>query len=80
MGGYLLRRLAQRSKWLVTVPTVISNTVIIPFVIVYGYMDMPNPSLLLINALWIFVGEFISATVLGTGLIGILKRYNLKWN
>lgn len=80
MSGYLLRRFAQRNKWLVTVPTVLANTAIIPFVIVYGYMDMPDPSLLLINALWIFIGELISATILGTVLIGILKRYNLKWN
>lgn len=78
MGGYLLRRYALNHNWIVTIPTVIANSVIIPFVIVYGYMDIPDPSLLLINALFVFVGEFISATILGTGLIKILKRYKFK--
>ena len=76
VGGYLLRK----NKWLVTLPTVISNTVIIPFVIVYGYMGTPDPSLLLINAAFVFLGEFVSATLLGTGLLRVLKRYNFKFN
>lgn len=75
MGGWLLRK--QRFSWLVTVPTVLANTIIIPFVIVYGFgvTDIALPLL----SLSIFVGEFVSATVLGTGLIAILKKYSFRF-
>ncbi len=73
-GGYLLRK----NKWLITLPTVLANTIIIPFVIYYGFgfTDMAVPWLMLT----IFLGEFISAAILGTGLLEILKKYKFKWN
>ena len=72
LGGYLLRK----SKWLVTIPTVVANTVIIPLVIVYGFgvTDVALP----IVALGVGVGEVLSATVLGTGLLLVLEKYNFK--
>ena len=74
IGGRMLRN----KKWLVTVPTVIANTVIIPLVIVYGFgiVDVALP----LVALSVFAGEFISATLLGTGLMTVLKRYSFKFN
>ena len=70
--GYYLRN----NKWLITVPTVLANTIIIPFVVYYGlgFTDMAIPLI----ALTVFLGEFISATILGTGLLEILKKYNFK--
>lgn len=72
LGGYWLRK----SKWLVTVPTLVANVVIIPLVIVYGFgvTDVALP----VVALGIGVGELISACLLGTGLIVILERYRFK--
>lgn len=73
LGGYLLRK----NKWLVTVPTLVANTVIVPLVIVYGFgvTDMSLPLI----ALSVGVGEFISACVCGTGLLLILQKYNFKF-
>ena len=72
-GGYLLRK----KEWLVTIPTLISNTVIVPLVIVYGFgvTDVALP----LVALSVCAGEFISACVLGMGLLFILKRYKFKF-
>lgn len=72
IGGYYLRR----NKWLVTLPTLIANTVIVPLVIVYGF-GSPAVTLPYI-ALTVGIGEFISACILGTGLILILEKYNFK--
>ena len=72
LGGYYLRN----NKWLVTLPTVISNTVIIPLVVVYGFgvVDVALP----LVALGVGVGEIFSAALLGTGLILVLEKYNFR--
>ena len=74
LGGYYLRK----NKWLVALPTVISNMIIIPLVIVYGFgvKDMALP----LVGLTVGAGEFISAYVLGTFLLVTLQKYRLKWN
>ena len=73
LGGYYLRN----NKWLVTLPTVLANTIIVPLVIVYGFgvKDMALP----LVALTVGIGEFLSATVLGTALLIVLKKYNFKF-
>lgn len=72
LGGYYLRK----RKWLITLPTLLSNVIIVPLVIVYGFgvKDMALP----LVALTVGIGEFLSATVLGTGLLLILQKYNFK--
>ncbi len=74
LGGYYLRR----KQWLISLPTVLSNTIIIPLVIVYGFgvTDMTLPFI----ALTVCIGELISATLLGMGLLSVLKKYKFKWN
>lgn len=73
LGGYFLRK----NKWLVTLPTLVANTVIIPLVIVYGFgvKDMALP----LVALTVGAGELISACILGTLLLLILQKYHFKW-
>ena len=58
-GGYKLRS----NRWLVPVPTVIANTLIIPFVLryAYGVVDMTIPLLMLS----IFAGEVVGCYILG---------------
>ena len=72
LGGYYLRN----NKWLITIPTVVANTIIVPLVIVYGFgvTDMTLPFI----AFTVCLGELISATLLGSGLLSILKKYNFK--
>ncbi len=74
LGGYYLRN----NKWLITIPTVVANTIIVPLVIVYGFgvTDMTLPFI----AFTVCLGELISATLLGSGLLSILKKYNFKIN
>ena len=74
-GGLMLRR----NRWLVPVPAIISNTVIIPFVLYYGYgfTDTVIPLL----ALQIFIGEVRGCFVLGELLATmLLKRKNAIFN
>ena len=74
VGGYYLRK----HEAFITLPTVLANTAIIPLVIVYGFgvVDMSLPFI----ALTVCLGELISATLLGMGLLSILKKYKFKWN
>ena len=63
----------RRNRWLVPVPAIISNTVIIPFVLYYGYgfTDTVIPLL----ALQIFIGEVGGCFILGELLAtALLKR------
>lgn len=67
--GYMLRS----NRWLVPVPAVIANALIVPFVLVYGYgvTDVALPVLML----QILLGEIAGCYVLGE-LLGaaLLKR------
>ena len=65
--GYALRR----HRWLVPIPAVISNTVIVPLVLRYGYgMDIP----LILLMLYVFVGEVIGCYILGELLAALLLK------
>ncbi len=66
--GYLLRK----SRWLVPLPTVLSNALIVPFVLKYGYgAALPIP----LMAAYVAVGEIISCCVLGQLLCSVFLRH-----
>ena len=72
IGAWAGRKL-KNNRWLVPVPAILSNTVIIPFVLYYGYgfTDTVIPVL----ALQIFIGEVGGCFVLGELLAtALLKR------
>ena len=63
--GYLLRK----NRWLVPIPAVVSNAIIVPLVLRYGYgVDLS----LLLMVLYIAVGEILSCYVLGELLASLL--------
>ena len=68
LGGYLLRR------WpaLTPVPNIVSNTVIVPLVLRYGYGVPDALSFLVIT---VFIGEVLSSGVFGLLLYSVLKKY-----
>ena len=67
-GGYRLRN----SRWLVPIPTIIANGIIVPFVLKYGYgMDMP----IILMMLYVSVGEIIGCYVLGEMLASALLKH-----
>lgn len=70
-GGYLLRS----NRWLVPLPTIAANTVIVPFVLRYAYeVNLPIPLL----ALYVAIGEIISCYLLGELLITLLQKRKVK--
>ena len=64
--GYMLRR----NKWLVPVPAIVANTIIVPLVLRFGY-GVNLPFILLV--LSIAAGEFLSCFVLGELLAKVLS-------
>ena len=68
-GGYLLRR----NRWLVPIPPILSNALIVPFVLKYGYgfTEIPLPLMMV----YIAIGEIIGCYILGEILGGVLLRY-----
>lgn len=68
LGAYLLRKCP---SWLVPIPTVLSNTLIVPPVLAYAYHAEGGLPYLMLT---VGVGEFLSAYVLGTVLFLALRR------
>ncbi len=68
-GGYLLRR----NRWLVPIPPILSNALIVPFVLKYGYgfTEIPLPLMMV----YIAIGEIIGCYILGEILGGVILRY-----
>lgn len=68
VGGYLLRK----NRWLVPLPTVLSNALIVPFVLRYGYgVLLPIPLMMV----YVAAGEILSCYVLGELLCTVLLRH-----
>lgn len=70
-GSYLLRK----HRYLISLPPIIANTLIIPYVLRFAYGEA-QPIGLLMSA--VGIGEFLSAGVLGTGLLLILSHRNFR--
>lgn len=68
LGSHALRR----QKYLVPLPPVIANTLIVPFVLFYGYgINLPIPLMMLS----VGAGEVLSCYVIGLILLLALDRY-----
>ena len=66
--GYMLRK----NRWLVPIPAIISNTIIVPLVLRYGYaIDMP----LYLMAIYIALGEIVGCYLLGELFASILLKH-----
>ena len=71
IGAYLLRRI----PWLIPLPTVVANTVIVPFVLAYAYRFEGGVAYFMAT---VGAGEILSAYVLGLILLHALKLYGHK--
>ena len=68
IGAYVGRLLKDR-RWLVPIPSIVSNALIIPFILRYVYgIGLPIPLL----CLYIAIGEFLGSYVLGQVLAQFL--------
>jgi len=71
--GAVLGRMLRKNRWLVPVPAIVSNAVIVPLVLRYGYgVNLPIPALIL----YITLGEIAGCYVLGQLLAQILLPYS----
>lgn len=68
LGSYALRK----NRWLVCLPPIIANTVIIPWVLRYAY---GSSDLIPIAMVTVGIGEILSVGVLGSLLLTALERY-----
>ena len=68
VGSYALRR----EKWLVCLPPILSNTVIIPWVLRYAY---GSADLIPFAMLTVGIGEILAIGVLGNILLHALERH-----
>lgn len=68
VGSYYLRK----SKILVLLPPIVANSLIVPFVLKYGY-GVPLPILFMM--LTVGIGEVIAVAGLGSALLHVLMRY-----
>ncbi len=69
--GVIGARLLRRVWWLTPLPTVVSNTLIVPFVLAYAYNAPEGIGFLMLT---VGVGEVISAYVLGIALYFALRK------
>lgn len=82
IGAYLIGKLYRRSKkqwilYLSPLPTVLANTVVVPIVVYVCYTapEMQSVAFILYSALTVFIGEIISAYLLGMMLyLAVEKR------
>lgn len=72
LGAVLTYLLRKKSKWLAPLPPILSNTVIIPFVLTYAYGVPDGLPFLMLT---VGIGEVISCGVLGMVLLKCLEKH-----
>ncbi len=69
VGTYLLRK---KSRYLAPIPPIVANTLIVPFVLRFGYgLNLPIPFMMLT----VGIGEVISCGIFGMIVLTALERY-----
>ncbi len=69
--GAIGSRLLRKNKVLILLPPIASNTLIVPFILKYGYgLNLPLPFMMLT----VGIGEIISCGILGSILLSSLKK------
>ncbi len=68
-GTWMLRK---KSRYLAPLPPILANTLIVPFVLRYGYGE-PLPIPLLMGS--VGIGEVLSCGLMGMVLLTVLERY-----
>ena len=76
IGTRLLRKIPERFIWVSTLPTILANMIIVPFVLIYAYG--------IAESYWYFfltvgIGEIVCAGIGGTALYFLLKKTKIQW-
>ena len=75
-GTRLLMWLPEKFKWVCTIPTILSNMIIIPFVLIFIYQ---LEGLYFLHMTWVGIGEIVCAGIGGSALYYLLKKYEKQW-
>lgn len=75
IGAYFASKL--KNKWLVPIPTVVANTIVVPIVILFCYTvkDARTVPTYLMCVSGVFAGEIISAYIFGMVLLFALDKH-----
>ena len=71
IGAFFAYKL-RNHKWLVCLPSILSNTIIIPWVLRYAY---GSTDMIWYAMVTVGIGEILAIGVLGNILLGVLSRY-----
>ena len=74
-GAFLLRGISDKLKWIVTLPTILANAIIIPFVLIYAY-GVPDGYFFLMFT--VGVGEIVCAGIGGSLLYYTMKKSKFR--
>ena len=72
IGAWLFRKLPKKLIWLATLPTILSNAIIVPLVLKFAY---GVPDLIPFMVLTVGIGEIVTA-----GILGMLLYFSLVKN
>lgn len=75
-GARLLRGVPKKFMWCATLPTVLSNMIIIPLVLIYAYGAPDSYWFLMFT---VGLGEIVCAGVGGSALYYLMKKYEKLW-
>ena len=76
VGTRFLRKIPERFIWVSTLPTILANMIIVPFVLIFAYgME---------QSYWYFfltvgIGEIVCAGIGGTAFYFLLKKTKIQW-
>ncbi|MBQ9442682.1 MAG: QueT transporter family protein [Lachnospiraceae bacterium] len=71
VAAIITRALRNKSRFLLPIPPILANTIVVPFVLRYAY---GVEGTLVYMALTVFIGEFISCGILGLLLFPFFKK------
>ena len=72
---YLLRNLPEKWKWVATLPPILSNAIIVPFVLMFAYGVEGSYFYFMLT---VFIGEAVCAGICGTVLYYSLRKVKFK--
>ena len=76
IGARLLMKLPERIKWLTTLPTILANMIIVPFVLIFAYGIEDSYFLLMLT---VGIGEIVCAGIGGSSLYYIMNKHKKQW-
>ena len=71
IGARLLMRLPEKLKWVCTLPTILANAIIVPFVLIYAYGVADAYFILMLS---VALGEIVCAGIGGSALYYYIKK------